>query len=100
MTNVANKARMDSLDEDVPSFVKYLSRHQEEKLSREDRDLLFQQHVVVVKAAERYFYGISTEEAQVYFNKGSVSSEPVTTTMMRVGLDPRSIHQVVGKIFL
>ena len=63
---------------------------------------MLQDTVLVVKAEHRYFLGITKEDAQAYFDEGSVNvrTEPVTETLGRVGLESRSVHQIVGKCFL
>lgn len=51
---------------------------------------------VVVKVDHRYFSGNKDTEAQNYFDTAGVTGETATQTMLRLGLNPRSVHQVVG----
>lgn len=93
------KAKKDSEDDGMQKIIKYTSSVTWDGSSREDRINLLGAKVVVVKGGGNYFTGNTGEEAQAYFDGGLHKGESVMETMMRVGLDPRSVHQVVGARF-
>lgn len=67
-------------------------------LSRAEQQNLLRKDVVVIKANNRYFQGSTPQEAQQYFDKDAgYVSEQLSDAMARLGLDPRSVHQVIGK---
>lgn len=82
--------------------IQYFLLEEWERLSRAQKLDCIEASTVVVKSSKNFFKGSTASDAQQYFDRrisGSEVRETPEQTMLRLGLDPRSSHQVVGKYF-
>jgi hypothetical protein len=81
------------------NLIRYVSKEEWEAAPRSEKLLWISNGVTVVKHRLRYFQGGDDQAAQRYFDEGANRKrEPVMDAMLRLGLEPRSLHQIVGEL--
>lgn len=98
MQNLLSNAEKTHSDPTVTNKIEYLSAEEWETATREQKLRWISSGVTVVKHRLNYFQGGDNSVAQKQFDKGSSKrDEPLSDALLRLGLEPRSEHQVVGK---